>query len=294
MLPADVMRQVRRLQVRARRAVQTLLGGEYHSAFKGAGLVFEEVREYLPGDDTRTIDWNVTARMGHPFIKRYVEERELTILLVVDLSASQQLGSDKMTKRAVAAELAALIAFAAIGNNDRVGLLGFTDRVERHIRPNKGTQHVLRLLREILFYEPERHGTDLAMALDTLNKTHRRRGVVFLLSDFLTTGYEGAFRRAARQHDLIAVRMTDPLEEQWPNVGLVQLQDAETGQPLLIDTSNAAFRETYSSMAQARQAALADLVRSANADLIEARTDGNHFDVLVNFFRIRERQRRGP
>src|SRR5687768_14890741 len=185
MLPADVMRQIRRLQLRAKRAVQTLLGGEYHSAFKGAGLSFEEVREYQPGDDVRGIDWNVTARMGTAFIKRYVEERELTLLLAADVSASQRFGTGQQPKRAVAAELAALIAFAAVGNNDRVGLLACSDRVERYVPPNKGTRHVLRLLRDILFFEPEHPGTNLSAALDHLNKVHRRRAIVFLLSDFL-------------------------------------------------------------------------------------------------------------
>jgi uncharacterized protein (DUF58 family) len=287
------MRQIRRLQLRAKRAVQTLLGGEYHSAFNGAGLSFEEVREYQPGDDVRGIDWNVTARMGSAFIKRYVEERELTLLLAADVSASQRFGTGQQPKRAVAAELAALIAFAAVGNNDRVGLLAFSDRVERYVPPNKGTRHVLRLLRDILFFEPEHKGTDLAAALDYLNKVHRRRAIVFLLSDFLDAGYEDAFRRAARKHDLIAVRTADPREHDWPAVGLVQLEDAETGRPALIDTGSRAFREAFAARAAARRAAFTKLVRSAQVDLIDVSTDGDHFDALVRFFRLRERRRRG-
>jgi uncharacterized protein (DUF58 family) len=253
MLPADVLRQVRRLHLRARRLVQTLLGGEYHSAFKGAGLSFEEVREYQPGDDVRTIDWNVTARVGHPFIKRYVEERELTILLAVDLSASQKFGTGAMTKRAVAAELAALLALCAVSNNDRVGLIGFTDVIERFVPPNKGPRHVLRLLRDVLAFEATHAGTNLTTALDYVTKVQRRRAIVFFISDFFGTGYDRAFRRAARKHDLIAVRTTDARERTWPAAGLV---------------------------------------RGSQAEVIEVDTDGNHFDALLTFFRKRDRRRR--
>jgi uncharacterized protein (DUF58 family) len=291
MLPADVMRQVRRLQLRARRAVQTLLGGEYHSAFKGAGLSFEEVREYQPGDDVRGIDWNVTARVGAPFVKRYVEERELTLVLVTDLSASLRFGTGTHTKKAVASELAAVIAFCAIGNNDRVGLLGFTDRVERYLPPGKGTRHALRLLRDVLFFEPEGTGTDLGAALDYLNRVQRRRAIVFVLSDFPAGDYAPALRRAARKHDLIAVRLADPREESWPAVGLVQLEDAETGRQVLIDTSNRRFRERFAADAHARRAAFTRLTRTAQVDLIDAGTDGRHFDALLRFFRLRERRR---
>ncbi|QEL14619.1 DUF58 domain-containing protein [Limnoglobus roseus] len=294
MLPADVMRQIRRLQLRARRAVTTMLGGEYHSAFKGAGLSFDEVREYQPGDDVRGIDWNVTARMGTPFLKRYVEERELTIILAVDVSASQRFGTGVQPKRAVAAEIAALIAFCAVSNNDRVGLLALTDRVEQYVPPNKGTRHVLRLLRDVLFFEPKHKGTSLAAGLDYLNKAQRRRAIVFFLSDFLTTeDYAAAFRRAARKHDLVAVRTGDPREQSWPAMGLVQLEDAETGEQLLIDTGSRRFREEFAARAAERQAAFVKLTRSSQVDLIDVSTDGKHFDSLVNFFRLRERRRRG-
>jgi uncharacterized protein (DUF58 family) len=292
MLPADVLRQVRRLHLRARRLVQTLLGGEYHSAFKGAGLSFEEVREYQPGDDVRTIDWNVTARVGHPFIKRFVEERELTLLLVVDLSASQRFGTGLMTKRAAAAELAALLALCAVSNNDRVGLVGFTSEVERFVAPNKGPRHVLRLLRDILAFEPQKTGTDLAAALDYLVKVQRRRAIVFVLSDFHGTGHEKAFRRAARKHDLIAVRTSDPRERAWPAVGLVRVQDAETGEQLLVDTADAGVRTGFAERARERAAAFTRLARGSQADVIEVGTDGNHFDALLGFFRKRDRRRR--
>lgn len=292
MLPADVLRQVRRLHLRARRLVQTLLGGEYHSAFKGAGLSFEEVREYAPGDDVRTIDWNVTARVGHPFIKRFVEERELTMVLAVDVSASQGFGTRQLTKRAAAAELAALLALCAASNNDRVGLLAFSSDVERYVAPNKGPRHVLRLLRDILAFDPKHPGTDLAAALDYLNKVQRRRAIVFLMSDFMGTNFEGAFRRAAHKHDLIAVRTSDPRERTWPAVGLVRVQDAETGRQLLVDTGSARVRERFRANAQARDEAFAKLARGCGADLIEAGTDGDHFDALLTFFRKRDRRRR--
>lgn len=292
MLPADVLRQVRRLHLRARRAVQALLGGEYHSAFKGAGLSFEEVREYQPGDDIRTIDWNVTARMGQPFIKRFVEERELTVLLAVDMSASQRFGTGVNTKRAVAAELAALLALCAVSNNDRVGLVAFTQSVERFIPPKKGPRHVLRLLRDILAFEPRNPGTDLAAALDFLNKVQRRRAIVFLITDFQSQGYADAFRRTARKHDLIAVRTFDPREVDWPAVGLVRLEDAETGRQVVMDMSNWKVREGFDARAREREAAITKLARGVRADLIEAGTDGTHFDALLRFFRKRDRRRR--
>lgn len=293
MLPAEVLRQVRRLQLRARRAVRTLLGGEYRSAFKGAGLSFEEVREYQPGDDVRAIDWNVTARIGHPFVKRYAEERELTVVLMADLSASLRFGTGAGTKRAAAAELAAVLALAAVTHNDRVGLIGFTDRVERYVRPDQGSRHALRVLRDVLFFEPRHRGTDLGAALDYLNKVHRKRAIVFLFSDFLAGGSDDSFRRAARRHDLIAVRTSDPLERSWPDAGLVQLEDAETGRQVLVDAGDRRFRERFAARVAARRGAFTKLARSAGVDLIDVSTDGRHFDALHRFFRQRDRRRRG-
>jgi uncharacterized protein (DUF58 family) len=292
MLPIEVMRQIRRLQLRARRAVQTLLGGEYRSAFKGTGLSFEEVREYQAGDDVRSIDWNVTARTGTAFIKRYVEERELTLIIAADMSASQRFGTQIQPKRAVAAELAALVAFCAISNNDRVGLMAFTDQVERYVSPNKGTRHVLRLLRDILFFEPQKPGTNLEAALDHLNKAQKRRAIVFLVSDFLTDGFDDSFRRAARKHDLIAVRISDPRETSLSQVGLLQLEDAETGQQLLIDTNHRKVRTEFAVRGQERQTAFTKLARSAQADLIDVDTTGHHFDALLRFFKNREHRHR--
>jgi uncharacterized protein (DUF58 family) len=292
MLPREVLRQIRRLQLKARRAVEDLLGGEYHSVFKGTGIAFDEVRAYQPGDDVRAIDWNVTARTGRPFVKRFVEERELTLILAVDVSGSQRFGTRQLTKRAVAAELAALLALCAVSNNDRVGLVAFTESVERFVPPKKGPRHVLRLLRDILAFEPRKPGTDLAAALDFINKVQRRRAIVFLISDFLAGGFADAFRRAARKHDLIAVRVADPREREWPAVGLVRLEDAETGRQVLVDTGSPAVRAAFAAGAKDRAAALTRLARGAQADLIEAGTDGTHFDALLGFFRKRERRRR--
>ena len=293
MLPREVLRQIRRLQLKARRAVEDLLGGEYHSVFKGTGISFEEVREYQPGDDVRAIDWNVTARMGHPFIKRFVEERELTVVLAVDCSGSNQFGTRYQQKREVAAELAAVLAFSAISNNDRVGLVQFTDRVEQFVPPRKGSRHVLRLIRDVLFYEPKHRGTSLREGLDFLNRVLRRRTIIFFLSDFLDHDYETVFKRTGRRHDLIAVRLSDPGEEQLPSVGLLELEDAETGKRLLLDTSSRQVRDDFRRRAAERRAALQQLTRAAAVDLIEVSTDGSHLDALIRFFRQRERRLKG-
>src|SRR5947208_12026042 len=281
MLPRELLRQVRRLQLRARRAVEDLLGGEYHSVFKGAGIAFEEVREYQPGDDIRAIDWNVTARMGHPFVKRFIEEREQTVLLSVDCSGSHRFGTRLQQKREVAAELAAVLAFSAISNNDRVGLVQFTDRVEHFVPPRKGSRHVLRLIRDVLFYEPKRRGTALREGLDFLNRVLRRRTIIFFLSDFLDRDYDSAFKRTGRRHDLIAVRLTDPGEEELPPVGLPEVEDAETGKHLLVDTSSRQVRDDFRRRAGERREALLRLARAAGVDLIEVSTDGSHLDALI-------------
>lgn len=290
MLPRDVLRQIRRLQFRARRAVEDLLGGEYHSVFKGAGMAFEEVREYQPGDDVRSIDWNVTARMGHPFIKRYVEERELTVFLLVDWSGSHEFGTVRQRKREVAAELAAVLAFSAISNNDKVGLIGFTDRVECFLPPAKGVRHVLRLIREALYFQPARAGTCLRAGLDFLNRIQHRRAIVFLLSDFLDQGFEQALKRTGRRHDLVTIHVSDPREDALPAVGLVELEDAETGGRLLLDTSSRHVRAAFADNARRRHAELLQLTRSARTDLLEVSTDGSHLESLVRFFQRRERR----
>ncbi|HZT83785.1 MAG TPA: DUF58 domain-containing protein [Gemmataceae bacterium] len=292
MLPREVIRQIRRLQLKARRAVEDLLGGEYHSIFKGTGIAFEEVREYQAGDDIRAIDWNVTARMGNPFIKRFVEERELTVMLLVDCSGSNQFGTRAQQKREVAAELAAILAFSAITNNDKVGLVAFTDRVERFVPPRKGTRHVLRLIRDVLFFQPEHKGTSIREGLDYLNRVLHRRAIVFLLSDFLDTDFERSLKRSGRRHDLIAVRITDPREEELPAVGLLELEDAETGQHVLLDTNSRRVREAFADAARRRREAIRQLTRSSRIDLVEVSTDGGHLDALIRFFRQRERRLR--
>ena len=292
MLPREVIRQIRRLQIRARRAVEDLVGGEYHSVFKGMGIAFEEVREYQPGDDIRTIDWNVTARMGHPFIKRYIEERELTVMLVVDASGSHQFGTQMQQKKEVIAELAAVLAFSAVSNNDKVGLIIFTDHVERFVPPRKGSRHVLRLIRDVLFFQPKKLGTSLRQGLEYLNRILHRRSIIFLLSDFLDNDFEKAFKRTARHHDLIAIRIVDPREEELPSVGLLELEDAETGDRLLVDTGSRKVRQAFAVAAQERRERMLQLARTTRADLVEVSTDGSHLDALIRFFRIREQRLR--
>jgi uncharacterized protein (DUF58 family) len=292
MLPQEVIRQIRRLQVRARRAVENLVGGEYHSVFKGVGIAFEEVREYQPGDDIRAIDWNVTARMGHPFIKRYVEERELTVVLLVDSSGSNRFGTRLHLKREVIAEIAAVLAFSAISNNDKVALISFTDRVEKFVPPRKGARHALRLIRDILFFQPVDQATSIREALNYVNRLIRRRAIVFLLSDFHDRGFEQAFKRTARRHDLIAVRITDPREHEVPAVGLVELEDAESGKRLLLDTGSRAVRNAFAEAARQRRLSLDRLAKAARADLIDVSTDGDHLESLFRFFRLRERRLR--
>ena len=292
MLPLEVMRQVRRLQLRARRAVQTLFGGEYRSTFKGTGLSFEDVREYQPGDDVRAIDWNVTARMGQPFIKRYAEERELTIILMLDISGSMNFGTSQRTKRAVVAELAAVLAFAAITHNDRIGLLTFSDAVELNLPPEKSVRHAMRILREVLFQEPRGRGSNLVNALEQLNRLQRSRAIVFLFSDFQCENIDDILKRTAQRHDLIAVRVTDPLEHAWPRVGLIEVEDAETGETRLIDTNSPQFQQQFTEATQEHEQRFTHLTRSSQTDVVEVTTDGKHFDALLTFFRQRERRQR--
>lgn len=287
----ELLRQIRRLQLRARRAVEDLLGGEYHSVFKGTGIVFEDVREYQPGDDIRSIDWNVTARMGHPYVKRFIEERELTVLLVLDQSGSQHFASGRLEKREVAAEMAAVLAFSAVSNNDRVGLVQLTDRVEKFIPPRKGSTHVLRLIRDALFYKPEHPRTNLRAGLDYAQKLLRRRAIVFLFSDFLDSGYEQSLRRAGKKHDVIGVRVTDPREEDLPPVGLIHLEDPETGRLVVLDSNDPRVRTTIKQRAIDRREAARATLRSAGVDLIEVSTGGGHLEELLRFFRLRERRK---
>ncbi|MFQ5877132.1 MAG: DUF58 domain-containing protein [Acidobacteriota bacterium] len=290
MLPAEILRKVRRIEIRTHRLVNESLAGEYHSVFKGRGMEFAEVREYQFGDDVRTIDWNVTSRMGHPFVKRYVEERELTVILLVDFSASGEFGTRRQFKREIAAEICALLAFSAIQNNDRVGLIAFTDRIETFLRPRKGKEHALRVIREVLYFEPAGRGTDIAAALQTLIRTITKRSVVFLVSDFLGDGYAQPLRVAARKHDVIAVPITDPREEALPPIGLIDLEDAETGERLLVDSSDRRAREGFRGGAAERRAARESLFRSTGIDALELFTDRPYDVPLVRFFHRRARR----
>jgi uncharacterized protein (DUF58 family) len=290
MLTRDVMRQVRRLQLRARRAVEDPLGGAYRSVFKGSGIAFEEVREYQPGDEIRSIDWNVTARMGHPFIKRYIEERELTVLFLMDASASMSFGSVNQTKRDVVAEIAALLVLCAVSNNDKAGLILNSTAVEHYLPPRKGPRHALRLIRDLFVFKAKDPGTNLRAGLDFLNKVLRRRALVFVFSDFLAADYERAMQRTARRHDVVAVSIRDPREETLPNVGLLELRDPETGQDVCVDTSNAEFQKCYVSLQTQRRDTFQQWTRAHRIDVLEASTGGQHLDELMHFFQKRERR----
>jgi len=292
-IPKEVLKKVRQIEIRTNREVTDVLGGQYHSVFKGRGMEFEEVREYLPGDEVRSIDWNVTARFGHPFVKKFKEERELTVILVVDVSASGQFGSGRQTKNELAAELAAILAFSAIRNNDKVGLIMFTDQIERYVAPKKGRRHVLRVVREILAHQPVGRGTNLPLALDYLNRVQSRRAVTFVLSDFQVDNEDSVRRKlrvASKRHDVVALSLRDPREEELPVVGLVELRDAETGERALVDTFDRNVRKEYAAKARLRVESLRRLLRTASVDQVEIRCEADYMLPLIKFFRMRERR----
>jgi uncharacterized protein (DUF58 family) len=290
MLPTELLKHVRQIHIHTRRLVHDVFAGQYHSAFKGRGMEFAEVREYTPGDDVRSIDWNVTARFGQPYIKQYAEERELTVMLLVDLSASGQFGSVKKLKTEIATELCAVLALSAITNNDKVGLILFTDQIEKFIPPQKGKHHVLRVIRDVLSFQPQRRGTDVGLALEYLRRISRRRTVSFLVSDFLASNYENPLRVAHQRHDIVAICLTDQRELSLPRLGFVTLQDLESGDYILVDTSSAAVRQQYQQRRQAAVARRQQLFRSLGIDAIDIRTDVPYIDPLVRFFRQRERR----
>jgi len=291
MLPQELIKKIRYIEIHTSKAVNDVLAGEYQSVFKGRGMAFDEVREYQPGDDVRTIDWNVTARTGHPYVKRYIEERELTVLFLVDFSASGLFGSIEKLKREVAAEFCALLAFSAIKNNDKVGLILFTDAVELFIPPKKGAAHVLRLIRELLAFSPQRKKTDIGSALDYLGRVMGRRGVVFLISDFIADDFQKPMQILAKRHDLIAVSITDPREHELPSAGLLALEDAETGEAMLVDTSDTQVRSRYRALASERKAAIAKLFAAMAIDHIAVATDRDYLIDLLRFFRARSSRR---
>ena len=292
----SVAKKIRLIEIQTDKAVDDVLAGEYSSVFKGSGMEFEEVREYAPGDEIRSIDWNVTARMGKPFVKRYVEERELTVWLVVDLSASGAFGSRSQLKNEAAAEFCALLAFAAIRNNDKVGLIVFTEQVELSIAPSKGRTHVLRLIRELLRFAPQGRGTNLSVALEYLGRVTHKRGVVFLVSDFLTAEPLEAesgkqLRVLARRHDLIAVAIGDARERELPDVGLIELEDAETGECVILDTSSPRFRREYAADARERMERRREFFRTTGIDEVEVLTGQDYVRDLRKLFRQRGRRR---
>ncbi len=289
MIPKEVLEKVRRIEIKTQSIVNDILSGEYHSVFKGQGMEFSEVRTYMQGDDIRTIDWNVTARAGEPYVKKYVEERELTVMLVVDASASGNFGTVNQLKAEIAVELCALLAFSAIKNSDRVGLIIFTSEVEKYIPPKKGKNHVLRVIRELLYFKPQKPGTNIAEAVDYLNRVQRKKAVVFFVSDFLATGFESAFRVAARRYDMIAVSITDPRENQLPDVGLIELRDPETGKTVLVDSGSRSFRNKFARDSEKRRQSLKSLLRSINIDQIEITTAEDYVEPLVRFFKKREK-----
>jgi uncharacterized protein (DUF58 family) len=295
----SMRRGMRELEIRTRRMVDDSMAGAYHSVFKGRGMDFDEVREYSPGDEVRTIDWNVTARAGRVFVKKFTEERELTIFLVVDISASGNFGSGSMAKRDLAAEVASVLAFSAIRNSDKVGLILYTDRTERYLPPKKGRRHVLRVVRDILYYEPQGVGTNTVKTLDVVNHVLHRRAVVFLISDFQTSGdpsvARAELRRAARQtnrrHDLIALHIEDPHEKELPNVGIIALEDAETGTIVELDTTRAAVRKRFNELSLQRAQRLRSDLRAEGVDTVQLRTDMPYMPPLQRFFKSRGRPR---
>jgi uncharacterized protein (DUF58 family) len=288
----EILKKVRRIEIRTKRLVDDIISGEYHSSFKGQGMEFDEVREYLPGDDVRQIDWNVTARYGTPFIKKFAEERELTVIILMDASGSKRFGTADYFKSELAAELTALLAFAAIKNNDKVGMISFSDRIEKFIPPKKGRRNVLRLVREVLYFEPEGCGTDINGALEYFNRVIKRRAVLFLISDFLDEDFTKPLMIANQRHDVVAINLTDPRELSIPESGLLLLEDAESGRTMWVDSSSRHFRESYEQRARQRQAQIADLFRHLNVDYVSLSTAGSYIEDLTRFFKLRELRRR--
>ena len=290
MLPKDLLKRIRKLEITTRKVVSNMLAGQYHSVFKGRGMAFSEVRQYQPGDEIRIIDWNVTARMNDAYVKIFTEERELTVMLIVDVSASEDFGSRLRTKAETAAEIAAQIAFSAIANNDRVGLILFSDRVEKVIPPKKGRKHVLRLVSDILSFKPKGRGTDVGVALHYLTQVTNRKAVTFLISDFMGKDLEKPMRIVARKHDLVPVVINDPLEEQFPRAGLVAMEDPETLERILVDTSDPLVRGHFAKTRQAQREERRKLFRKLELDHVELRSGEDHGTALARFFRARARR----
>jgi uncharacterized protein (DUF58 family) len=287
----EIFKNIRRIEIRTKRLVNDVFSGEYHSTFKGRGMEFEEVRQYEPGDDIRLIDWNVTARVGYPFIKKFREERELSVIFLIDMSSSGYFGTKERFKEETAAELCAVLAFSAIKNNDKVGMIIFTDRIEKFIPPKKGKGHVLRLIREILYFKPVGTGTDIGGALDYFNRVIKKKSVVFLISDFLSENYLKPLQIANNKHDIVAMKISDPRELKFDNVGLIELEDAETGETLIIDTGSSEFRLDFAQKAEADNFGLKRAFKLINLDFIQIITNQSYIVPLIKFFRMREKRR---
>jgi uncharacterized protein (DUF58 family) len=290
MLPKEIIKKIRHIEIYTAHLVNDIMAGEYHSVFKGRGMDFAEVREYQTGDDIRTIDWNVTARTGQPHVKQYVEERELTLMLLVDVSSSGEFGTVFQMKGEIAVELCALLAFSAIKNNDRVGLIIFTDKIEKFVPPKKGKKHVLRVIRELLYFRPEAKRTNIAEALEYFHKVIKRKCVAFLISDFMSEDYRKAMEITAQKHDLIAITITDPRELELPDVGILSLQDAETGEEILVDTSDPEMRKSFSEINARKSLERKKFFRSMRLDSIDIMTDRSYVEELIKFFRMRARR----
>lgn len=290
MIPEELVKKIRQIQIYTSRAVNASFAGQYESVFKGRGMQFDEVREYSPGDDIRSIDWNVTARTGRPYIKRFVEEREMTMIFAVDLSASGQFGTVQRMKNTLAAEFCAVLAFAAAKNNDKVGLMVFTDRIELFIPPKKGSRHVLRLIRELLYFKMPQRRTDIPMALDYLGRVIHKKATVFLVSDFIETDFKKPLSQLNKRHDVIAVSVRDPAEVKLLDVGLIEFADAETGEMIFIDTSSRKFRDRYAGTSRQSFDELKRTLNSINVDCISISTDKPYIQDLIQFFHIRHRR----
>ena len=290
MLPKELIKRIRKLEIATRKVVSDMLAGQYQSVFKGRGMAFSEVRQYQPGDEVRTIDWNVTARMNDTYVKVFTEERELTVMLVVDVSASKEFGSKDRSKAEMAAEVAAQIAFSAIANNDRVGLILFSDQVEKVVPPRKGKKHVLRVVSDILSFKPKGKGTDINAGLDYLSRIAKRKAVTFLISDFLASEYDKALRIVSRKHDLVPVVLSDPFEVEFPSLGLVDLEDAETGHRWLVDTSDPRVRGRFRELMESRRDERTKLFRKLQLDHVELRAGEDFAGALQRFFRARSRR----
>jgi uncharacterized protein (DUF58 family) len=290
MIPKEIIQKIRRIEIKTGRLVSDVFSGQYESVFKGRGMEFSEVREYEPGDDIRTIDWNVTARYGKPFVKKFIEERELTVMLLVDASASGRFGTSERMKEELAAELAAVLAFSAIKNNDKVGMIIFTDRVEKYILPKKGRTHILRIISEMLFFKPAHKNTDITSALEYLNEVAKRKSVVFLISDFIGQGFEKALGITNKKHDVIAMTITDPREKELPAIGFVELEDSESGEYIMIDTRDRGMRDNYASLSMKRIEDRKKLFRRMGLDNVDFYTDKPYVEPLIRFFEMRARR----